>query len=90
LTKLASASDHQLEDVYLAIRTEGGGGSDKVNPVIEDAVNDFVAACRDQGIPIFWEEATRQAFADGTTFADLVPASFVKRSEARYAEAHRM
>jgi hypothetical protein len=90
-TNLISTSDYQLQGLYLAIYSEGGGG-DKVHSGIKEAVNGLVVACQHQGISIFWEEAKSrlETFADGCTFADRVPASFIKRSEARSAEARRM
>jgi len=83
---LISTSDHQPEAVYLALYYEGGGGGDKVHPALQDAVNNLVVTCQQQGMPTFWEEED----VYGYTFADFVPAPFIKRSEARYAEAHRM
>jgi len=84
-TNLISTSDHQPEAVYLALYYEGGGG-DEIHPAIEDAVNDLVVMCQQQGISPFWEEEDVR----GYTFADFVPAPFIRRSEARYAEARRM
>jgi len=84
---LISTSDHQPEAVCLSLYNEGGGGGgDNVHSALEDAVNDLVVTCQQQGISTFWEEED----VSGYTFADFVPASFIRRSEARYAEAQRV
>jgi len=87
-TNLISSSDHQPEAIYLSLYYEGGGGGggDKVHLAIEDAVNDLVVTCQLQGISTFWEKQD----VYGSAFADCVPASFIKRAEARFAEAHRV
>jgi len=80
-TKLVSTSNAQIEAIYLAIDTEGGGG--KVHPEIKDPVKVLEAACRRKKIPVFWEEGNDE----NHTFTDFVPASFIEISEARVIAA---
>jgi len=67
-------SPHRLEVVYLAFN-EGGGG---VNPELKSVCAALARACQSTGIEVVWEKCMEEF-----SFTEIVPASFIKKSEAR-------
>ncbi|GAA5956585.1 hypothetical protein JCM3765_003492 [Sporobolomyces pararoseus] len=68
-------STHQLETLTLTKK----GGANRTT-VGQNVVQDLVAACKSRDIEVVWDQqGTRYLFDD------LVPASFVRRSEARHS-----
>jgi hypothetical protein len=78
-TEWIRKSPHQIETVYLASYA-GGGGAASHRLMNTQMVLDFTSACVEQKIEVIWE--VRDA---SFTFDNLVPASFMKKSEARQA-----
>jgi hypothetical protein len=66
-------STHRLEVVYLAFN-EGGGG---VDPELKSVCAALARACQSTGIEVVWEKCMEEF-----SFTDIVPASFIKKSEA--------
>ncbi|GAA5993418.1 hypothetical protein JCM5350_006872 [Sporobolomyces pararoseus] len=70
-------SAHELETLTL---TRGGSGVNRVSARQED-IRDLLAACKLRDIEVVWDkQGTRNLFDD------LVPASFIERSEVRYSK----
>jgi len=72
-------SNHNLETIYLAITSGGGGGL--VQPEIYDSVVTLAAACRSRNVEVYWEEDDQGSW-EGDRFDAFVPKSFITKARS--------
>jgi hypothetical protein len=88
LANLILHSTHHLESLTFTKdngSSRGGGGAVASQSINEYLLPDLVSACLARGVEIVQDEV-----GNSNTFDDLVPPTFVKRSEARYAKLKAM
>jgi hypothetical protein len=74
-------SNHNLETIYLAITSGGGGGL--VPREIYDSVVTLAAACRNRNVEVYWEEDDQGSW-ERDRFDALVPKSFITKAKSRW------